>query len=411
MKNVMKAATVAAVWAAISTAMATNGDNLIGVGPVSRGMGGVGVASPQDSVSAIFINPAGMNVCPCGAKSEAVFGSTMFDPSVDAKISTPMGAYSGSSQHDFFIIPAMGVTMPINDTWRFGIGAYGISGLGVDYRNMGWDLDGDPSNGFEGDLYSRLEVMKFSPMLSYKVSDRLSVGAALQAAYNNLDLGAGGTHDYAYGAQVGLVYALSQWQFGLSYTTPQKATFDRVYNFDGFTGSTSMDSLDLESPASYVAGVAFQPTKRLVLELDGKYYDWANADGYSDFDWDSQTVIAGGIQYIVTETVTARVGFNYGKNPVNEHNGFDPMGVTEIQGKQVPTLGYELLRTVGFPAVTETHLTLGMGIKLTQTCTLNLDYKHAFEKTISESSAGDAFKLESSLAEDAYGFSLSWQFE
>ena len=410
MKRIMTAA-MAAVCATAGAVWATNGDNLIGVGPVSRGMGGVGVAAPQDSVSAIFINPAGMNNCPCGAKSEAVFGSTVFDPAVDTKIRTPMGTYEGSSQHDFFIIPAMGVTMPINESWRFGIGAYGISGLGVDYRNKGWDLDGNPANGFEADLYSRLEVMKFAPMVSYKVNEKLSLGIAAQAAYNNLDLGQGGTHDYAYGTQIGLVYALSQWQFGFSYTTPQKATFDRVYNFDSFMGSTSMDSLALESPASYVAGVAYQPTKRLVLEVDAKYYDWANAEGYKDFDWDSQTVIAGGVQYIATDKLTVRAGFNYGQNPVNEHNGFDPMGATEIQGKQVPTLGYELLRTVGFPAITETHLTLGLGIKLTETCTLNLDYKHALEKTITETSAGDAFKLESSLAENAYGFSLSWQFE
>ena len=50
--------TIAAVSA--GAAWATNGDNLIGVGPISRSMGGVGVASPQDSISAIFANPAAM---------------------------------------------------------------------------------------------------------------------------------------------------------------------------------------------------------------------------------------------------------------------------------------------------------------------------------------------------------------
>ena len=170
-------------------AYATNGDNLIGVGPSSRAMGGTGVAAPQDSITAIFANPAAMSFCPCGEKSEAVFGATIFDPTVNAKIRTPMGTYSGQSQHDFFVIPAFGVTMPIDENWRFGIGAYGISGLGVDYRNMGWDLDGNPANGYEGDLYSRLEVMKFAPMVAYDVNEQFSVGLAVQAGYNNLDLG------------------------------------------------------------------------------------------------------------------------------------------------------------------------------------------------------------------------------
>ncbi|MGA8241696.1 MAG: hypothetical protein WB818_14080 [Desulfobacterales bacterium] len=42
-------------------ALATNGDALIGVGPISRAMGGAGVAAPQDAISAIFANPAAMS--------------------------------------------------------------------------------------------------------------------------------------------------------------------------------------------------------------------------------------------------------------------------------------------------------------------------------------------------------------
>ena len=51
---------------------ATNGDNLIGIGPISRAMGGVGVAAPQDAISAIFANPAATcfgNYCQIGRAS------------------------------------------------------------------------------------------------------------------------------------------------------------------------------------------------------------------------------------------------------------------------------------------------------------------------------------------------------
>ena len=37
-----------------AAALATNGDNIIGVGPISRAMGGVGIAHPQDAISAVF---------------------------------------------------------------------------------------------------------------------------------------------------------------------------------------------------------------------------------------------------------------------------------------------------------------------------------------------------------------------
>jgi long-chain fatty acid transport protein len=43
-----------------AAALVTNGDNLIGVGPISRAMGGVGIAHPRDAISAGFSNPAAM---------------------------------------------------------------------------------------------------------------------------------------------------------------------------------------------------------------------------------------------------------------------------------------------------------------------------------------------------------------
>ncbi|MBC7360027.1 MAG: hypothetical protein H5U10_15960 [Desulfacinum sp.] len=70
-------------------AQATNGDNLIAVGPVSRAMGGVGVAAPQDAISAVFVNPAAMCFGPYCPASEVNFGGTLFMPKVDTKISFP----------------------------------------------------------------------------------------------------------------------------------------------------------------------------------------------------------------------------------------------------------------------------------------------------------------------------------
>ncbi|MBU0676868.1 MAG: outer membrane protein transport protein [Verrucomicrobia bacterium] len=396
------------VLVAAPVVQATNGDNLIGVGPVSRSLGGVGVAAPQDSLTAIFGNPAGMSFCPCGEQSEAIFGATLFDPTVNAKITTPMGVLKGTSQHPPFIIPAVGVTTAINEDTRFGFGAYGISGLGVDYRNKGWDLDGNPANGFEGDLYTRLEIMKFAPMLAYQVSDSLAVGGAFNMAYNNLDLGQGGSHDYSYGAQVGLIYSLGSMQVGASYTTPMKASHEDVYDFDG---DMTQDTLDLEAPAAYAAGLAVHLTEKLMVELDTKFYEWSAADGYSDFDWDDQWVYAIGAQLEATDKLTLRAGYNYAENPVKSHDGWDPMGGTMVQGKMVPTFGYEMLRTIGFPAVVESHATVGLAYRIADDVLLNLGYMHAFEKDFSNTSAGGFVDLESSLEEDSYSFSLAWEFE
>jgi long-chain fatty acid transport protein len=388
-------------------AFATNGDNLIGIGPISRAMGGVGVAAPQDAISAIFANPAAMcfgSYCP---GSEAVFGGTYFDPTVKSKVDLSrlgFGQGVAKSRMKPFVVPAIGVTSPITERLRFGIGAYGVSGMGVDYKERG-AIYRDPNTG--QDLYTKLEIMKFAPNLAYLVTPNFSVGMSLSIDYGNADFGSGGAHNYTMGLQVGALYHMGIFNFGASYITPQKITHERVYDFDG---NGTLDDLKLQSPHTLIFGVAAEPSPELLAEADVRWYNWADAKGYEDFDWDNQWVIALGVQYRPIGPLALRAGFNYGKNPVNEHNGFNIMGVTPIQGVNVSTLNYEMLRIVGFPAIVEKHLTLGIGYDLTERLILNLTYMHAFEKTIKEVSAGNMASLESSLSERSYSFGLTWRF-
>jgi long-chain fatty acid transport protein len=311
-----------------------------------------------------------------------------------------------------YVIPAIGVTMSATDRLRLGVGAYGVSGMGVDYRNNRWDLDGNPKNGYEGDIYTKLEIMKFAGMASYQVLDNLAVGVSLNGTYNNLDFQQGSAHDYSWGGHLGLLWQIGIFSVGATYQLPEKATHEMVYNFDAAFGDTMQDDLTLEAPATYGLGIAVSPIERLVLEVDTKYLDWASADGYKDFDWDSQWVFGVGAQLVTSDRLALRCGYNYGKNPVNEHNNWNPMGVTQVQGKSVPTFGYEMLRIIGFPAIVESHLTIGGSYKITDDMSIHLAYMHAFENTISETSAGGpmAVTLASDLEEDTYSFSLAWAF-
>ena len=380
------------------------------------------VALALHSVTAIFDNPAALGACPCGSQSESIFGATIFDPTVTARITLPTMqgpvTLEGESAGQPYVIPAIGVTMSLNDEWRVGVGAYGVSGMGVDYRNKGWDLDGNPSTGYEGDLYTKLEVMKFAGMASYQMTEALSLGASLNGTYNNLDFEQGGSHDYSFGGQLGALYNITpSVAIGATYRLAEKAEHQMVYNFDEFLGSMSQDDLTLEAPASAGVGIAVTPTKALVIEFDVRYLDWANAEGYDDFDWNSQWIFAIGAQLQTTEKLVLRCGFNYGESPVEEHNGWNPDpngpgGVTEIQGNSVSTFGYEMLRVIGFPAIVESHATIGVGYQVTPDFSINVGFMHAFENTISETSAGGdmAIKLESDLSEESYSFSMAWAF-
>ena len=391
----------AIIMMSAGSSLATNGDNLIGVGPISRSMGGVGVASPQDSISAIFANPAAMCFGAYCPGSEATFAGTYFDPSVDSKAdfsNMGQGVGESDSQMDPFVVPAIGISTPLTSRLRFGVGAYGVSGMGVNYKEE------DPQY---RNMYTKLEVMKFAPNLAYLVTSDFSVGASLSVSYQNLDLGTGGAHGYAYGAQLGALYRFNMFNFGVSYTTPQKVTHENVFDFDE---DGNFDDLDLEAPQTMALGVSAEPNDSLLVEFNTKWINWSDADGYKDFDWDDQWVFAVGGQYKVTRDFSLRIGYNYGKNPVNEHNGFNPMGSTNVQGTDVNNVSYEFFRIVGFPAIIEHHLTLGAGYKFTDKIAVNISYMHGFEETIKETSASDMATLESTVKEDSMSVGFTVQF-
>ncbi|RPI34030.1 MAG: hypothetical protein EHM54_10040, partial [Nitrospiraceae bacterium] len=217
----------------ISDADATNGDNLISIGPISRAMGGVGIAAPQDAISAVFSNPAAMCFGPYCPGSEFNFAGTVFMPKAKTRIRfNDYGLDTGkqSSDSDLFVIPAIGISTPISQNLRFGLAAYGVSGLGVDYRDK-MDLDGNPANGDQS-VYTNLQIMKFAPNLSYLVNPNFSVGGALHVNYGSLDLGDGTSSGFSFGVQLGAIYKIGPVSLGAVYISPQKISHENVANFD-----------------------------------------------------------------------------------------------------------------------------------------------------------------------------------
>lgn len=396
-------------------AYATNGDNLISIGPISRAMGGVGIAAPQDAISAVFSNPAAMCFglyCP---GSEFNFAGTLFMPKAKARIQLP-GFDSGtkSSDSDLFAIPAIGISSPISQNLRFGLAAYGVSGLGVDYRDkIALDFGKGPEQ-----IYTNLQIMKFAPSLAYMVNPSFSVGGALHINYGALDLGSGTSSGFSFGAELGAIYKTGPLSFGAVYITPQKIDHKNVSNFDKYTSnSTSMDDLELESPQTFGVGIAYEPVQNvLLIETDAKWLNWADADGYKDFGWKDQWVFNIGAQYKPTPKLALRAGYNYGKSPIRSHSWDDSKGFVDLQGKQAPATFYEILRIAGFPAIVEHHLTAGIGYQLTKSVSLDLAYMHAFEKSIKETGTvcgpegcGPG-SVEASLYEDSLEFGITWRF-
>lgn len=390
----------------VPEAEATNGDTLIGVASASRAMGGVGVAAPQDAISAIFANPAAMCMGPYCPGSETVFAATFYDPSVKAQVSVGGNVQSVESSMKPFIIPSVGMTTPINDRLRFGLGMFGITGMGVDYRNQGIDLNaGNP--GDEGDIYTQLQILKFAPNLAYLVTPNFSIGASLHLLYGSLDLGQGTAHNYGVGGQLGAIYRVGDWYLGGSYTTQEEISHKRVTDF-GLGGPRR--ELDMESPRTAAVGVAWRPTDHLLVETDVKWLNWSNSAGYKDFDWSDQWVYAIGAQYKTDGGFTLRGGYNYGKSPVKKHDNFDAGGTTMIQGQAVPTVAYEYLRVIGFPAIPEHHFTFGIGYQFTGRLEAHIGGMCTLSETLSERDSTGTFGFTSRLRETSYDIGLIWHF-
>ena len=232
-------------------------------------------------------------------------------------------------------------------------------------------------------------------------------------------LGDGTSPAYSLGVQLGALYKpLDQLSLGLTYISPQEATYSVVsdLNVDG-----TRDDLKLEQPQQVALGIGYEFFKPgILLEVNCRWVNWSNANGFDDFDWDDQWVLAVGGQWEAIDHLFLRLGYNYAKNPVNKHDGWDgsfgPMGpndTVDVQGTQVPRYFYETTRMVGFPAFVEHHFTAGIGYEFGENLIINLSYVHAFENSMTETGIaadGTDAKIESKLYEDSLTFSFSWRF-
>ncbi len=405
-------AIVGLVAVAASPAIATNGDDLMGIGPISRAMGGVGIAAPQDAISAVFSNPAAMCFGPYCPGTQFDFAGTLFMPKVDAKVDIGGSEFIGKSDRKVYAIPAIGLSVPINPNWRFGLAAYGVSGLGVDYRGTGIDTPFFGGNPLVAGAYTQLQIMKFAPSIAYQAADNFSVGLAVHVDYGMLDLRNGTSSNYGIGAQLGAIYKPTDMiSLGLTYISPQEVNYKNVLNLGADY------SLKLEAPQQVGLGIAVEPIKNTFLvEVNGRWINWSNATGYDDFDWKDQWVLGIGAQYKPTKQIALRIGYNYGNNPVRQHNNFvgaAPTDITVVQGIQIPTYYYETFRIIGFPAIAKQHISFGAGYDISKQFAVNAGYTHAFKETITESGVafgGAPAILQSSLSEDSVEFGLTWRF-
>jgi len=357
-----------------SSAMATNGTNMTGVGAQSSAMGGTGVAAYYGAEN-VVVNPAMIGK---STGTEFSFGGTLFTPDVSNDGSNPAAGMTKSSG-DTYVIPSVSLTSRISDTLTFGIGMYGTSGMGVDY--------GTASNSGLMKAQSNLQIMRFVPTLAYNESN-FGIGFSPIIQYGaldiNYDMGGAGAGSGAPGAgtdgfknigkgvasDLGMGYSLGGYfdinkdlTIAASYTSAidmkydgQLSTASAPFAAFGMLPVGGAFSNHLEQPAELKAGIAYQ-MDNITLTGDFKQIKWGDAKGYKDFGWEDQNVISLGAKYS-GNGYWLGVGYNRADNPIKEQ---------AITGDG---LAINMFNNLFFPAITEQHFSFGGGYNLTKNVAL-----------------------------------------
>jgi long-chain fatty acid transport protein len=414
---------------------ATNGYMLHGYGK-NKGMGGAGIANPQDALAAAT-NPAG--TVWVGEKID-LYGE-FFHPRRGYDFDGNNGFGAGDafgvlgvddkmqSDKDIFLIPAFGMAFPIDDISSWGVSVYG-AGLGSEYnRNDTTNLNvpGAELNGtfFDGSTGVDLLLVMSNWNYSRKITENSSWGFGVILATQsfkakgltafgqqgistepNFVTDKGRDWAFGYGANIGI-----QAELIPGFTVAGSYQTEVGLRHESYKGLFANDG-DLSLPAQWVVGMTWKPNKTSALSFDVQQIYWSetkavgnefsslltinvagnniaiNSLGQANsagFGWEDSLVYKLGYQWEMNmlPSWTWRVGFAY-------------------QDQIVPTS--ETLFGTLAPGVIKEHYTFGFTKEFDSGSEMHMNFLYAPKEVVrgSKASKGVDIYLEE------YGLEIGW---
>lgn len=168
--------TLATAFCLLPRALATNGMNMEGYGPVATAMGGASLAY-DNGTAGVINNPATLSLMEEQARLDLALG--VLGPDIVAI--SPGGVRAKSSANTFYM-PAFGYARNAGD-FTYGLGIFGQGGMGCEYDPDSW-------RGLGFDLVNRTEVSVGRAIvpLSYRVNEKLTLGATVDYVWAGMDL-------------------------------------------------------------------------------------------------------------------------------------------------------------------------------------------------------------------------------
>ena len=375
-----------ALLAAPFAAQATTGYFQHGYGIKAKGMGGVGIALPQDAL-APATNPAGIGFI--GSRIDV--GLDWFKPVRSAEIVGNAfpgvnGNYDGSGTKDYFI-PEFGISRALGQNLALGLAVYGNGGMNTTYKTS-------PFAGFGGGSPAGVDLIQMfvAPTIAWKPNANHSLGVSLNFAYQRFSadglqpfsassIAPGNVTNQGDDSSTGWGLRLG-WTGKVSDAVTLGATYQtrtRMKPFSKYRGLFA-EGGDFDIPENYGIGIAVKATPKLTLAGDiqqinyGKvkavgtpvdcFFAGACALGAANgpgFGWRNSTVYKLGLSYEWSKDLTLRAGYSHMRQPI-------PASQT--------------LFNILAPGVPEDHLTFGATWAIGSDKELSLAYMHAFKKTV-----------------------------
>ncbi|MFD0930965.1 OmpP1/FadL family transporter [Methylophilus glucosoxydans] len=403
-----------AVAFSFGNAWATDGYFSHGYSVRSQGVGGVGIALPQDALAAAA-NPAGMGKV--GSRVDA--GVTWFRPVREAEIKGNTfgadGTYKGNDSQNFFI-PELGYNTQYSEDVTLGVSVYGNGGMNTDYKK------GIPlfnSNGRRTGV--DLAQVFVAPTVTWKVHENHTLGVSLNLAYQRFEAKGlqnfsnassssanltNNGHDDSYGAGVHI-----GWLGEITDAVTLGATYQsRTYmsRFDKYKGLFAEQG-DFDIPSTYGVGVAVKVTPALTLAGDFQRINYSEVDAVGNaslsnlsnglgndngagFNWQDAKVYKIGALYQYSPALILRAGYNHVDQPIRAG---------------------DTLFNILAPGVVKDHVSIGATWVLSPQSEVSFAYTHAFENTVRGQNSipagfggGDANVR---MYQDALGVAYTWK--
>ncbi len=377
---------------------ATNGMFLMGFGAKSRGMGGVAVAMPQDSIAGA-VNPA--TIFSAGSRLDV--GVDIFRPIATSSLGQDTSRYTEKSRinemgiENIFFMPNAGGIMKMSNM-AMGVSMVGAGGGGSKYN---FNLYNAQTGGkTKESLGVSLMVAQVNPTFAMKLNKHNVIGGSLiigmqrfkayglgelvqftdSVTTNNLTNN-GSDYAFGFGLRLGWLgtFMHKRLRVGVAGATQTYMTKFKKYSELFAEGGR------INTPGNVTAGLSFKVTDRFTAAFDINYIMYEDVPAVANlgpnttgnlypvdkatnslgkpgglgFGWSNQTVYKLGLAYKYTDKWTVRGGWNYAKSPINEKR--------------------EIIFNVVAPATVQNHLTLGATYTYSKTVELSASYVHAFE--------------------------------